>query len=218
MKVIIFGIGDFAKQIHYYLGKETEYEVEYFCVNEEYYTENEFLGRKVITFEDGLKSLSTNDYKFLIGIGYKKLKMRKEVFEKIKEKGFDLVNYTSPTATIYGDIIGEGNIILSNVIIEPFSNINNNNIIWSNSIICHDSTIGNHNFIAANSIIGGFSEVREGNFIGFNSTIKDNVIIDKEVLIGAKSLVMKAPENYSAYYGIPAKKIREHAEKGIQVF
>ncbi|WP_339244657.1 acetyltransferase [Paenibacillus sp. FSL R10-2796] len=218
MKVIIFGVGDFAKQLHYYLDKEAEYEVEYFCVNEEYYTEKEFLGRKVITFEEGLVSLSTEKYKFIIGVGYKNLKMRKEIFEKIKAKGFGLINYISPNAVIYGNIIGEGNVILSNVIIEPFSSIVNNNIIWSNSVICHDSVIGNHNFIAANSIVGGFSEIIEGNFLGFNSTIKDNVIVDKEVIIGAKSLVMKSPENHSAYYGVPAKKIREHSKKGIQIF
>ncbi|RFU67129.1 hypothetical protein D0469_16060 [Peribacillus saganii] len=217
MKVIIFGVGDLAKQLYHYLGKEEEYRVEYFCINKEFFSDGKFLGKEVITFEDSLESLSTKEYKFLLGIGYKNLRMRKRIFEMIKGKGFNFINYISPNAKVYGDIRGEGNIILPNVIIEPFSIINDNNIIWSNSTICHDSVIGNHNFIAANSIVGGFSEVRENNFLGFNTTIKDNIIVGKEVLIGASSLVVKSPENYSTYYGIPAKKMSEHFETGIEI-
>lgn len=217
MKIIIFGVGDLAKQLHFYLSKEEKYQVEFFCVNKEYYSESKYLGKDIITFEDSLEKLSKKEYKFIIGVGYKNLRMRKKVFEMVKEKGFDLINYISPYAIVYGDIVGEGNIILPNVTIEPFSKINNNNIIWSNSTICHDSLIGNHNFISANSVIGGFSKVKDNNFIGFSSTIKDNIVIDKEVLVGADSLIIKDPENSSVYYGIPAKKISEHYEKGIEI-
>lgn len=217
MKVIIFGVGDFAKQLHFYISKEAEYTVEYFCVNKGFFSESKFLGKDVITFEENIESLSTKEYKFILGLGYKNLRMRKKIFDMIKDKGFDFINYISPSATIYGNILGEGNIILPNVIMEPFSTIDNNNVVWSNSLVCHDSIIGSHNFIAANSIIGGFSKVHESNFIGFNSTIKENIVVDKEVLIGAKSLITKSPENYSMYYGTPAKKISEHVENGIEI-
>ncbi|MCG8513363.1 MAG: acetyltransferase [Halanaerobiales bacterium] len=217
MKVIIFGVGDFSKQLYYYISKCNEYKIEYFCVNKNYFSTNKFLNKDVIIFEDDLKLLSVHEYKFILGVGYNNLRMRKIIFDKIKQKGFDFINYINPTARIFGDIVGEGNIILPNVTVEPYSKINNNNVIWSNSLICHDSIIGDHNFIAANSIIGGFSKVVESNFLGFNATIKDKIVVDKEVLIGAKSLVMRSPENYSVYYGIPAKKIREHCEKGIKV-
>lgn len=217
MKVIIFGTGDFAKQLDYYISKDSEYEVEYFCVNKNYLFTNKFLDKNVITFEDDLEWISPQKYKFILGLGYNNLRMRKVIFEKIKEKGFDFINYVSPTALIYGNIIGEGNIILPNVTIEPFATINNNNVIWSNNLVCHDSKIGNHNFIAANCVIGGFSQVLENNFLGFNTTIKHNIIVGKEVLIGTKSLMLKSTEDYSVYYGVPAKKIKEHFEEGIKI-
>lgn len=217
MKVIVFGTSDFAKQIGFYISQSKEYELAYFCVNKDYYTENEFIDKRILVFEEDLDNLPRTEFKFVIAVGYKQMRIRKKIFEMIKNKGFNLINFIHPTATIMGKIKGEGNIILSNVIVEPFSEIYDNNIIWSNSLLCHDSIVGSHNFIAASSVIGGFSKVLENNFIGFNSVVKENIIIDKEVLIGAKSLVLKSPEDYSVYYGIPAVKIKEHKETGIKV-
>lgn len=217
MKVIIFGISDFAKQINHYLSQQEGYEVMYFCVNKEYYFESEFIGKKVLIFEEDLDNLSKSDFKFIISIGYKEMRARKKIFDMIKKKGFSFINYIHPTSNIMGEIVGEGNIILANTIIEPFSKVHNNNIIWSNALICHDSVVGNHNFIGALSIVGGFSKINDNNFLGFNSVVKDNIIVNKEVLIGAKSLVLKNTTDYSCYYGTPAKKVKEHEKEGIQI-
>lgn len=62
--------------------------------------------------------ISVDEYRFIIGVGYKNLRMRKVIFERIKNKGFNLINYVNPTSIMYGDIKGEGNIILPNVTIE----------------------------------------------------------------------------------------------------
>lgn len=217
MKVIIFGTSDFAKQISFYISQSEEYELAYFCVNKNYNGDSEFMGKKILVFEDDLDNLSKSEFKFIIAVGYKQMRVRKSIFEMIKSKGFSLMNYIHSTATVMGKIKGEGNIVLANTIIEPYSEVYDNNIIWSNSLLCHDSIIGSHNFIAAASVIGGFSKVLDNNFIGFNSVIKENIIVNKEVLIGAKSLVLKAPEDYCVYYGIPAVKIKEHREMGIEV-
>lgn len=217
MNVIVFGTSDFAKQLGFYICQSNEYEQVYFCVNKNYYVDTEFMGKKVLIFEDDLDDLPKAEFKFIVAVGYKQMRMRKKIFEMIKRKGFSLINYIHPTATIMGEIKGEGNVILANAIIEPFSEVYDNNIIWSNSLLCHDSILGSHNFIAASCVIGGFSKVLENNFIGFNSVVKENIVLNKEILIGAKSLVLKSPENYSAYYGIPAIKIKEHKENGIEV-
>ena len=217
MKVIVFGTSDFAKQVAFYISQSPEYELAYFCVNEDYYINTEYMGKKVLVFEKDLDNLSKVDFKFVIALGYKQMRARKRIFEMIKSKGFNLINYIHSTATVMGEIKGEGNIILANTIIEPYSVVYDNNILWSNTLICHDSIVGSHNFIAASSIIGGFSKVLDNNFIGFNSVIKENIIVNKEVLVGAKSLILKSTEDYSVYYGIPAFKIKEHKEIGIEL-
>ena len=217
MKVIIFGISDLAKQLSFYISHSKEFELVYFCVNKEYYKESEFMKKKVLIFEEDLDNISNTEFKFILAIGYKQMQMRKEIFEIIKNKGFNFINYIHPTATIMGDIRGEGNVILSNVVIEPYSEVYDNNIIWSNVLLCHDSIVGSHNFIAASSIIGGFSKVIDNNFIGFSTVIKDNIIVNKEVLIGAKSLLLVSPDDYYVYYGTPAEKVRSHGKNGIEI-
>ena len=57
----------------------------------------------------------------------------------------------------------------------------------------------------------------ECNFIGFNSTLKENIEINEEVLIGAKSLVIDHRRIFVHILGIPAKKIKEHKENGIEI-
>jgi UDP-N-acetylbacillosamine N-acetyltransferase len=217
MKVIVFGTSDFAKQIGFYISQSKQYELAYFCVNKNFYVDTEFMGKKILIFEDDLVNLSNTEFKFIVAVGYKHMRNRKKIFEMIKSKGYCLINYIHSTVTMMGEIKGEGNIILANTTLEPFSEVYDNNIIWSNSLLCHDSIVGSHNFIAASSIIGGFSKVLENNFIGLNSVVKENVVVNKEVLIGAKSLVLKSPEDYSVYYGIPAVKIKEHKETGIEL-
>lgn len=216
MRIIIFGIGDLAKQLYYYLSESKENNIEYFCVTREYYKEDYFMGKKVLCFED-IENELNKEYQFLIAVGYKNMRLRKEVFNLIKSKEFSLFNFIHHSSVIMGEVIGEGNIILPNVTIEPYSKIMDNNIIWSNSVICHDTLVGNHNFIAASSIIGGFTQVIENNFIGFNSVLKDNINVGREVLIGASSLVTKSPEDYSVYYGSPAVKIKDHEKDGIHI-
>lgn len=217
MKVIVFGTSDFAKQVAFYISQSKEYELAYFCVNKDHYINTEFMGKKILIFEEDLDNLSNTNFRFIVAVGYKQMRVRKKIFEMIKSKGFCLINYVHSTATVMGEIKGEGNIILANAVIEPYSIVYDNNIIWSNSLICHDSIIGRHNFIAASSIVGGFSRVLDNNFIGFNTVIKENIIVNKEVLVGAKSLLLKSTEDYGVYYGIPALKIKEHKDTGIEV-
>ena len=113
MKVIIFGIGDLAKQLSYYLNQSKEYDLEFFCVNEKYYNEKEFMGKKVINFDVEIENYSNQEYKFIIAVGYKQMRVRKKIFNLIKEKGFKLINYIHPSVEVMGEIKGEGNIILS---------------------------------------------------------------------------------------------------------
>lgn len=214
-RVAIFGVGDLAKQLDYYLEYSASYQVDYFVVNKKYFSHSKFLGKEVIVFEEEVDRISPDVYRFLLGIGYKRLRARRETYDMLKERGYSFINYVHPSAQILGKVVGEGNIILPNVTVEPFSEIGDNNVIWTNNLICHDSKVGSHNFIASGSIIGGYSRVEEGNFIGFNSTIRDHVTINREVLIGAKSLVLHDPEDYSVYQGTPARKVKEHHEEGI---
>jgi UDP-N-acetylbacillosamine N-acetyltransferase len=215
MKVIIFGTGDLANQLYHYLHTDSSYDVDSFCVSRAYYRQSEFLGKPVRIWEEAVEQLSRDEYRFILALGYKQLRARKAMFEEIRAHGFSLINFIHSTARVYGKVVGEGNIILANVTLEPFSTVDSNNIIWTNSLICHDSVIGAHNFIAAGSIIGGHAQVLSNNFIGFDATVIQHVKVSEEVLLGAKSLLLQQPESHSVYVGVPARKIKEHKNTGV---
>lgn len=216
-KIIIYGNGDFAKQIYWYFINDTNYEVVAFCADKNYINDQEIFGLKVYDFETIEQEFKADRFKIFVAIGYANMRNRELMFNKAKNKGYDLVSYVSSKAILSPNIkLGDNNAILHGVIIEPNVEIGNNNIIWSSTTVCHDSKVGNHNFIAAGTVIGGFSKIENLCFIGFNSTIIQNIHILNESLIGAKSLQLSNTVQSSKWVGSPSKIVGYHQE-GIKI-
>lgn len=217
-KLIIFGIGDFANQLFYYLNNDSSYEVVAFCADKKYIDKTVFNNLPVYAFEEINNFYKTSEVKFLAAIGYSNMRAREKIYNKIIQSGFDVVNYISSNAIISKNVeLGFNNIIFQGVVIEQNAVIGNNNIIWSSSVICHDVKLGNHNFIAAGSIIGGYSQVKNLCFLGFNSTVVHNIIVNDETLVGANSLLLNSTMTQSKWLGSPAKCHGFHSENGIKV-
>lgn len=217
-QLLIFGTGDLAKLMHFYFTHDSAYEVAAFTVNKQYMQQTTFLGLPVIAFEEIENVYPSAQYVMFIAVGYSNMRNRKRVYELVQEKGYQLTNYRSSKAIIYHDLeLGNNNVIMGNVHIEPFVRIGHNNILWSDVLVCHNTEIGNHNFISAKSQIGGFSKIGDLSFLGFNCTVVQHITIADESLIGAKSLVLESTAAYGKYIGIPARKVDEHRESGIAV-
>ncbi len=218
MEVVIYGIGTFAKLLYYYFTKDSNYKVVAFCADRIYIKDKNFCNLPLIPFEDLERSYSPEKFKVFVAVGYSNMRARKIMFDKIKSKNYECVNYISSKAIIDSSFtIGENNVILENTVIEPFVKITNNNIIWSSSNICHDVFIDSHSFIAAQTLIGGFSKIKNNCFVGFNSTIIQNIVLENETLVGAKSLVLKNTKSFTKYIGNPAKSVSTHEQEGIKI-
>ena len=219
INVIIFGTGDFAKQLYSYLSESKKYYVVCFTVDRKYIGEKKILGKDVIPFEDIETKFEPKKYMFITAVGYKSMRNRNVIYNKIKEKGYSFINYIHNSVIINKPfIIGDNNIILSNVIIEPNTSIGCNNIIYSNTVIGHDNSIGNHNFISIGNKIAGFVSINNLSFIGIGCTIADHVRVESESLLGAGSLFLSDTERLCKYYGVPAKlKGKFNINKGIEI-
>lgn len=218
MNVIIYGKGDFAKQIYYYLSNDSNYKVVAFCVDEAYLDCETFCELPLVSFERIDTLYPHSEYDAFVAMGYSNMRARKVMFEKIKNKKYKCINYISSQAIIDKSvIIGENNVILQNSVIEPFVEIGDNNIIWSSSNICHDVKVHSHSFIASQSVIGGFSVIKDNCFLGFNATIVQNIVIEEETLVGAKSLILGNTNKYTKYLGNPAKIASSHKKEGIKI-
>ncbi len=154
---------------------------------------NTILGYPIIGSDDDLPQIAEKYDYFLITLGQiKSPNQRVELFEKIKKLGKKLPLIVSPKSYISPHSqIGEGTIIMHNVIINAASTIGNNCIVNTASLIEHDTDINDHCHISTNAIINGNCTIKEGTFIGSNATINQSISIAKNCIIGSGSLVLK---------------------------
>lgn len=215
-RIIIFGVGDLANQLYRYLSFDDRYSVAAFTVENNYLKEKEYLGLPVVAFESLETLYSKEDYKMIVCIGYNKMnRVRARVFESVLKKGYEIINYIHPLATVLTKDIGYGNIILENANISIGVKIGNGNLIYNNVVLCHDVQIGNFNSVSASANFLGHSSMGDLCFIGANSTIKDSVFINDLTLVGANAFINKNTKVGSVFVSQKAQKLTVQSEEII---
>ena len=191
--LIIFGKGDIAQLAYYYFTKDQEYNVAAFTVDHDYRDEEKYLGLPFVDFENIEVKYSPDNYCMFIALSYTNLnKLRAKKYFEAKSKGYEIISYVSPNATVYDNVkIGENCFIFEDNTLQPFSKIGNNVTLWSGNHIGHHSQIKDHCFITSHVVISGGVVVEPYTFIGVNSTLRDHIKIGKECIIGAGSIIMK---------------------------
>lgn len=214
-KLIVVGNGSYAQMMEQYIRLSDFGRVVAYVVDEPYILEPEINGIRVLTFECMREEYAPETIRLIMGIGYTKMaSVRKEKFEQCKTWGYVFENYIHPTATISPDvIIGEGNNILENVIIEVGVKIGNANLFFGGSTIGHESTVGNFNTFSLRSVIAGCVKIKDNCFFGAASTVKDHVEIEDYVLLGATAYGFKDIKEYSVV--VPAKSVVLEGKKSI---
>tara|TARA_B110000008_G_C16942904_1_gene553235 strand:+ start:805 stop:1383 length:579 start_codon:yes stop_codon:yes gene_type:complete len=149
------------------------------------------LGYQIIGGDDDLKTLS-KQYQFaLITIGHiKSSSQRLKLFELAVNAGFTMASIVSPRAYVsQHSIIGNGVVVMHDVIINAGAKISDNCIINSKALIEHDAQISKHCHISTNATINGGVIIESGCFIGSGSITKEDIRILKNSFIKAGSIV-----------------------------
>jgi UDP-N-acetylbacillosamine N-acetyltransferase len=217
-RLIIYGLGDFAKAMRYYFAKDTTYQVVAFCADKNYISQDELDGLPVVPFENVENVYHNDEFTMFVAIGYSRMRARKLMYDKARNKRYEMANYISPLANVDPSIVfGMNNVVLQGSQIEPFCTIGDNNIIWSSVNVSHNVQIGSHCFIASQSLLGGRVKVGDGCFLGFNCTILPELMLADETLVGAKSLVVSTTKPFSKNIGLPSRVVGFHTEEGIVI-
>ncbi len=207
-KLVLYGNTEFTRLLKYYIDTDTEREIAYCTVDLKYMCEEEVDGIEVIPYEEliNIKN-ATEEFEILICVGYSHMNdIRKAIYEKCKRDGFEIASYVHISTKVpVGTKIGEGNVILEDVTIQPFCEIGNGNLIWYKAALGHNACIGNFNTFCGMSSLSGFITVRNNCFIGNNVTLRDHIYIEDYTLIGAGTYVSENTEKYSVH--VPAKDI-----------
>lgn len=204
----IIGSGDLGRQIAHYALSDNHYgKVVFFDDFESKSTINdcEVLGKTndiQVVFENKLFD------ELIIGIGYKHLKIRKELYERFSltipfGKVIHSTVWMDPTA-----IVENGCVVYPSCVIDAKAQIKENTILNISCAIAHDTIVGSHSFLSPRVAVAGFVKIEEQCVLGINSTIIDNIYIEKNTQIGGGTVVIQSIEKSGLYVGNPAKFIR----------
>jgi len=206
-KVIIFGSAQIAQLANYYLTEATnEFEVIAFTIHKKYKQNDTIFGKPLVDFENIKDVYPPEKYYLFAPMTGKGLnKLREEVYNQGKEKGYSFISYISKFATILTKDIGENCFILEDNTIQPFVKIGNNCVLWSGNHIGHHTIIKNHVFITSHVVISGNCTIDNYCWFGVNSSIRNNLHIQEGSLISMGACVTEDTKEYTIYLGLPAK-------------
>ena len=168
---------------------------------------------KVVSNIKGINKLLNKNTFGIIGMGSNFI--RKKVAEEINKifKNFNWATIISKNSTIYRNVrIGKGSLIVSASVINTGTKIGEHCLINTSSSIDHDNTFKNYSSTGPGVTTGGNVELGQCSHLGIGSTIKHQISIGDNTIIGAQSMVLKNCNKNSVYYGIPVKKIRDRKD------
>lgn len=200
--VVIFGVKDFASLGHFYLRHDSPHRVVAFTVHREYMPESgEFEGLPVVPFEELEQRFPPDRVSAFAPLSHRKMnRVRKEIFEAFKSRGYPLVSYVSSRATTFPEgKIGENCFVLEDNTIQPYATIGDNVVVWSGNHIGHHSTVRDHVFITSHVVISGHCDIGAHSFLGVNATLKDQVTLGEGTLVGMSAIITKNTDPWSLY-------------------
>ncbi|QLE78823.1 hypothetical protein FLM55_03330 [Francisella sp. Scap27] len=216
MKLVIYGNGKIAKVIYQFVKKK--FDVVAFAVEKKYKNTDTIEGVPLIEFEDIQNQYGPDDHKMLIAVGYVQMNdIREKKYQEAKEKGYGFINYIHPSVEMHDNVeIGENNIILDHVTIQPYVKIGSSNLVWSNAVIAHGSVIEDTSWITSGVVISGDAIIKSKCFLGVNATIGHNTVIERENFIGANTLVTKNTIPKDVFISREGEKFRLDSQMFLQ--
>jgi sugar O-acyltransferase (sialic acid O-acetyltransferase NeuD family) len=214
-RLVIFGAGDIARLAHHYFTHDSEHEVVAFVVDRQYRTADTFLGLPVVDAEDVTQRFPPAEFDLFVALSYAKTNaVRADKYAFAKAAGYRLASYGSSRCTYLAQTPpGDNCFILEDNTIQPFVTIGSNVTLWSGNHIGHDSTIEDHCFIASHVVVSGHVRVGTRSFVGVNATLRNNITIAPETIVGAGAVIMKDTRPKGVYLAERAKPFPKSSDE-----
>jgi sugar O-acyltransferase (sialic acid O-acetyltransferase NeuD family) len=150
------------------------------------------MGYPILGNDLDLGSLRSSYSYALITLGQLKSPLvRMRLFEDAKSNGYLFPSIISPRAYVskYASV-GEGTIVMHDVLINARSRVGHNCIINSKSLVEHDAIVEDHCHLSTASVINGGVTIKRGTFVGSNAVTREAVSSHENDFISAGSLFM----------------------------
>jgi sugar O-acyltransferase (sialic acid O-acetyltransferase NeuD family) len=204
----IIGSGHLGQQIAHYAISDKQYEKVVFF--DDFTSKKEVNGFAVLGNSDAVVSEFKNNSfdELIIGIGYKHLGIKKQLFERFSEeipfgKIIHSTSWVDATASIK-----EGCVIYPSCTIDANAVIDANTILNIACTVAHDTIVGKHCFLSPRVALAGFVQIEEQCNLGINATIINSISIVSKTQLGGGTVVTKNIQNSGLYVGNPQRFIR----------
>lgn len=143
--------------------------------------------------------------KFFIAVGDNRI--RRKVYELLKEKSILPVNAVHPAANIASNAkIAQHNVMISSgVAVNPLTVIGNGVICNTNATIEHECVIGDFAHIGPGAVLCGNVTVGEDAFIGAGAVVRQGIRIGKNAMVGMGAVVVKDIADGETVVGNPSR-------------
>jgi sugar O-acyltransferase (sialic acid O-acetyltransferase NeuD family) len=144
-------------------------------------------------------------------VAFGRMEKRKEWVQRLQDLSLTASSIIHPSAIISQSArIGKGCLIAPGVIVGPGVAIGDHTILNSAVTIDHDAIIAENVVMGAGVHLPGTVKVMTGTFIGVGSCAVHGVVIGRNCLIGAGSVVTRDIPDDVIAAGVPAKVIRDN--------
>lgn len=207
-KIILIGGGGHCKSVIDVIETENKFEIAGIIDVKEKIGQK-ILDYKIIACDDDLPELSKKYKNFIITVGQiKSPTIRIKIYEKLKNLNINLPVIISPFSHVskHSDI-GEGTVIMHNVIVNAGAKIGKNCIINNTALIEHDAIIGDNCHISTNAKINGDCTVEKNTFFGSGAILSNGITIAENNIIAAGAVIYRNTKPNGTYIGNPARKV-----------
>ena len=206
-RIVVVGGGGHAKVIISILKKSKECEIIGYTdlVDRGAILRVQYLGTDAV-LPDVLKK--NTGCEGVIGIGSVGVNdIRKKIYEKLHNMGFELPFVLSSKAIINEDVsIGDATVVMDGVVVNSGTVIGTAAILNTSSTIDHDCIIGDFVHVAPGVTLSGGVKVGDNSLIGTGANVIQSCTICANSLVGAGATVIENIVNPGVYLGTPARR------------
>jgi len=149
--------------------------------------DNDVLGYKIIGCDDDLETIFQICKNACITVGHiKSNELRKKLYNKAKEIGFDFPTIISPLAYVSKHAsVEKGTVVMHHALINTNAKVGKNCIINTKALLEHDCVVEDNCHISTASVLNGGVIVKENTFFGSNATSKQLIEVHGYIKAGS---------------------------------
>lgn len=189
--LVIFGAGELAEQVHYYLTEYGGRQVDAFVVDAAFLRHEHLAGLPVVALEDAGGRFDPASHDMFVAVGYSHFNQhRKRAFLAMQARGYGLPSFIHPRAYVARNVtVGPNTLVHEMAAIAPLARLGDNVRIGAHAVVSHHCTIGSHSYLSSSSVVCGHGDIGERCFLGANSTVRDRVRVGEGCIVGAGAYI-----------------------------